>query len=75
MLLGNRDWEYVLPEVQLMPLYHVFFLDLAKKVAAANPGKPLSIELMRRLWRLLIKEVHDFVSEAERTAKLEEVRH
>ena len=75
MLLGNRDWEYVLPAVQLMPLYHVFFLELAKEVAGANPGKPLGIELMRRLWRLLIREVYDFVSEAERTAKLDEVRH
>ena len=74
MLIGNHDWEYLLPEVQLMPLYNVFFLELAKKVIAANPGKPLGIELMRRLWRLLIREVYDFVSEAERTAKLDEVR-
>lgn len=74
MLLGNHEWEYVLPEIQLMPLYHVFFLELAKRVIAANPGKPLGIELMKRLWRLLIREVYDFVSEDERTAKLEEVR-
>lgn len=74
MLLGNHDWEYILPEVQLMPLYHVFFLELAKKVKAANPGKSLTIELMRRLWRLLIREVYDFVNEAEITAKTEEVR-
>ena len=56
-----------------MPLYHVFFLGLAKKVIAAIPGKALNIELMRRLWCLLIREVYDFVNEAERTAKLEEV--
>ena len=74
VLLGNHDWEYILPEIQLMPLYHVFFLELAKKVIAANPGKALNIELMRRLWRLLIREVYDFVNEAERAAKLEEVR-
>lgn len=74
MLLGNHDWEYILPEVQLMPLYHVFFLELAKKVKAANPRKSLTIELMRRLWRLLIREVYDFVNEAEITAKMEEVR-
>ena len=74
VLLGNHDWEYTLPEVQLMPLYQVFFLDLAKKIRAANPGKRLSIELMRRLWRLLIREVYDFVNEAERTAKLQDVR-
>lgn len=73
VLLGNRDWEYFLPEVRLMPLYNVFFLQLAQKVIAANPGKPLGIELMRRLWRLLIREVHDFVDEAERMTKLEEV--
>lgn len=74
VLLGNHDWEFILPEVQLMPLYHVFFLELAKKVVAANPGRALNIELMRRLWRLLIREVYDFVNEAERAAKLEEVR-
>lgn len=74
VLLGNRDWEYILPEVHLMPLYSVFFLELAKKVKAANPGKPLGIELMRRLWRLLIREVYDFVDEAEKSVKLEEVR-
>lgn len=73
MLLGNRDWTYSLPEVQLMPLYHVSFLELAKKIIAANPGKPLGIELMRRLWRVLIRDVYDFVDEAERMAKLEEV--
>ena len=72
--MGNHDWEYILPEVQLMPLYNVFFLELAKKIVATNPGKPLSIELMRRLWRLLVREVYDFVDEAEKTAKLEEVR-
>ena len=74
VLLGNHQWEYILPEVQLMPLYHVFFLELAKRIIAANPGKPLGIELMRRLWRLLIRELYDFVSEDERTAKLDEVR-
>ncbi|KAF6221864.1 hypothetical protein HO133_001832 [Letharia lupina] len=74
VLLGNHDWEYILPEVQLMPLYHVFFLELAKKVKAANPGKSLTIELMRRLWRLLIREVYDFVNEAEITAKTEEAK-
>ncbi|CAD6579079.1 MAG: hypothetical protein ASARMPRED_008948 [Alectoria sarmentosa] len=74
VLLGNHDWEYILPEIQLMPLYHVFFLELAKKVIAANPGKALNIELMRRLWRLLIREVYDFVNEAERAAKLEEAK-
>lgn len=74
VILGNHDWEYILPEIQLMPLYHVFFLELAKKIIAANPGKPLSIELMRRLWRLLIREVYDFVNETEKKAKLEEVR-
>ena len=73
VLLGNHDWEYFLPEVRLMPLYNVFFLELAKKVKTANPGKPLGIELMRRFWRLLIREVYDFVPEAERRAKLEEV--
>lgn len=73
VLLGNHDWEFFLPEVQLMPLYHVFFLELAKKVILANPGKLLTIELMRRLWRVLIREVYDFVNEAERMAKLEEV--
>lgn len=73
VLLGNHDWEYFLPEVHLMPLYNVSFLGLATKVKAANPGKPLGIELMRRMWRLLIREVYDFVDEAERMAKLEEV--
>lgn len=56
-----------------MPLYNVFFLQLAQKIIAANPGKPLGIELMRRLWRLLIREVYDFVDEVERMTKLEEV--
>lgn len=74
MVLGNHDWEYIVPDVQLMPLYDVFFLEVAQKIIAANPGKSLPIELMRRLWRLLISEVYDFVNEAERTAKLEEVR-
>lgn len=73
ILLGNREWEYILPEVQLMPLYDVFFLELAKKVLAANPGKSLTLTLMERLWRLLIREVYDFVDEVERKAKLEEV--
>ena len=73
VLLGNHEWEYLLPEVQLMPLCDVFFLELAKKVRVANPGKPLGLELMRRLWRVLIREVYDFVNEAEKMAKLEEV--
>ena len=56
-----------------MPLSHVGFLDLAKKIITANPGKALGIELMRRLWRLLMREVYDFVDEAAKTEKLEEV--
>lgn len=73
LILGNSDWEYIIPEVHLMPLYHIHFLALAKKTIEANPDKRLNIEMMRRLWRKLIKVVYDFDDESARTAKLLEV--
>ena len=73
LIMGNLVWEYIIPEVCLMPLYHVDFLVLAKKIIDANPERPLSIEMMRKIWRVLVKEVYDFVQEPERTAKLLEV--
>ena len=74
VILGNHDWDYTLPEVRLMPIYDVFFLELAKKVKLANPGNVLGLELMRCLWHLLIREVYDFEDETVKLAKLEEVR-
>ena len=71
--MGNLEWEYIIPEVALLPLYHVDFMVLAKKVMDVNPGRCLNIEMMRRLWRVLMKEVYDFAQESERTAKLLEV--
>lgn len=56
-----------------MPLYHVNFLALAKKAMDANPDKRLNIEMMRRLWRMLIDVVYAFDDESARTAKLLEV--
>ena len=73
LIMGNLVWEYIIPEVCLMPLYHVDFLVLAKKIVDANPERSLSIGMMRRIWRVLVKEVYDFVQEPERTAKLLEV--
>ena len=68
-----HDWEYLLPEVQLLPIYDVFFLEAKKKVKMAYPGKPLSLELMRYFWGLLIRDVNDFVDMANIRARLEEV--
>ena len=45
----------------------------AKKIMDANPEKPLNLQMMRRLWRMLIKVVYDFADESERMAKLLDV--
>lgn len=73
LIMGNLDWEYIIPEIALSPLYVVHFSALGKKIMVANPERPLNIGIMRRLWRMLMKEVYDFVPESERTAKLLEV--
>lgn len=73
LVIGNSDWEYIIPKINLMPLDHVDFLVLAKRITDANPQRPLKVELMRSLWRMLMKEVYDFVQEPNRTAKLLEV--
>ena len=57
-----------------MPIYDVFFLEVAKKVKVANAGKPFSLELIRRFQRVLIQKLYDFVDEVDKRGKLEEVR-
>ena len=73
LIIGSSDWEYIVPELNLTPLDHVKFLALAKRIMKANPQRSLKLEMMKAFWRMLMKEVYDFVQESERTSKLLEV--
>ena len=73
LVIGNINGEYIIPEINLLPLDHVEFLALAQKVMDTNPQKNLRLETMNTLWRILMTDVYDFVQESEKVAKLLEV--
>lgn len=49
-----------MPDIVLRPLHRVSFLDLVRKILAANPTKTLDLFVLYDLWDAILTKVYDY---------------
>lgn len=50
--------DVIVPDVVLRPLHRISYLDLVRKVLAANPTKDLDMFILCELWDALLTKVY-----------------
>ena len=52
--------DVVVPDIALYSLHRISYLDLVRKVLAANPTKNLDLFILNELWDAILSKVYDY---------------
>lgn len=78
LIVGNATQNFTIPEVLLLPIKSIHFVELSKKVIKSNVNRSTCVvdyATMRELWRTLVEKLYYYEPEDVRQAKLTEVRN
>lgn len=52
--------DVIVPDIALYSLHRISYLDLVRKVLAANPTKDLDLFILKELWDAILSKVYDY---------------
>ena len=52
--------DVIVPDIALYSLHRISYLDLVRKVLAANPTKDLDLFTLNELWDAILSKVYDY---------------
>lgn len=63
--------DVVVPDIALLPLCRLSYLDLTRKILVANPTKDLDMFILCELWEAILTKIYDYEYDWRATKKFE----